>query len=519
MARRKKTAAAPSADRGEGHNRERVPTGVAGLDTVLDGGLLPGQMYVLTGEPGTGKTVLAAELAFRHAARGGTAVIVSFLSEPHAVLVANLSSFTFFDRALIASRRVTLLSASRPIVDEGLDGLLDFLRSAVTQSRANLLVIEGLGAIDIVADTPLASKRFLGDLASLGVMMGCIVVCTVVRDEQGQSRPEQVMADGVFELGRERSGSRRVRTFQVLKLRGGRHLEGLHSATIDPDGFCVWPRLEARARVHKDVAARDRLGLGIPRLDEMLEGGVVGSSSTGILGASGAGKTLLGLHFLGEGCARDEPSLLFGFYESPARLMAKARGVGLRLDRFARKGGPLEIVWQPALEQPLDLLAERLLTAVQRRGVRRLFVDGIDAFEVCAPSRERLMRFLAALTADLRALEVTTLFSEETPLFDDPHTTLHALSTIYDDIVLLRYVELRGELHRLISILKMRESGYDSSVREFSISSAGIELAPTPESAADVLSGRERAVHPELTTIAPEDERIRAPLRRTRRRS
>lgn len=477
------------------------------MDAVLDGGFRRGQFYLLVGAPGTGKTVLATELAFRHAASDHRVVVVSFLSEPHGSLVTNVAPFSFFDPKLLAEHKVTLLSASRPMLDGGLPALVEFIRAAVTQTRASLLIIEGLRAIEMVSDSALSTKRFLGDLASLGPMLGCTIVCTVVGEPDSRATHEQVMADGVFELGREESGIRRPRTFEVLKLRGGRHLEGVHTVTIDEAGFQVWPRLESlwRNLAEEPAPELERLGFGIARFDEMLEGGLVSGSSTGLLGAPGSGKTLFGLHFLAEGCARREPSLFFGFYESPQRLLAKARGVGLTLDRFAKARGPLELIWQPALEEPVDVLADRLLSAVRRRGVRRLFVDGIDGFEISAEHPTRIRRFFAALAAELRALGVATVFSEETPLFSAPiHKPQFALSTVYDNIILLRYLELRGDLHRMVSILKMRESDYESSVREFSLSKSGIELAPTKESAAMVLSGREHSVHAHFAVMEPE---------------
>lgn len=131
---------------------------------------------------------------------------------------------------------------------------------------------------------------------------------------------------------------------------------------------------------------------------------------------------------------------------------------------------------------------------------------------------ERLMRLLAALAAELRARGVTTLFAQETALLGHPVKPIpRALSTIYDNIVLLRYLELHGSLYRLISILKMRESDYDSNVRELFIAPSGITLAATPESAAEILGGREPSRAERIAR--PEDERIRAPLKRTRRRS
>jgi circadian clock protein KaiC len=289
---------------------------------------------------------------------------------------------------------------------------------------------------------------------------------------------------------------------EVLKSRGSAHLEGRHVTTITPAGMVVHPRREvlARATAAPGVRRKGRLSLGVATLDAMLSGGIVSGSSTAILGAPGAGKTLLGLQFLHAGAEKEEPGLYYGFFETPERLVAKARGVGLPLDAHLRSGA-VELLWQPALEQPLDMLAERLFDALERRRVRRLFIDGVDALEVVAAFPGRLPRFLGALTADLRATGVTVLMSEETELFASRLALpVEAISMHFDNIVLLRYVERGARMHRLVSILKVRESDYDSNARELCISPRGLEVAGSPESARAILSGA--ATEP--PTVQPE---------------
>ena len=180
----------------------------------------------------------------------------------------------------------------------------------------------------------------------------------------------------------------------------------------------------------------------------------------------------------------------FGFYETPTRLIDKAAQVGLDLASFTAPA-LLDSVWQSPLEEILDVLADRLLAAVQRRAVQRLFIDGLNGFQAAAAEPERLSRFFTALTHELRRRNVTTLFSVETrhavgPEFEVP---LSDVSAIVENIVFLRYVELRAQLYRLLSILKVRERGYDSTLHEFTITDHGLEVAATAESAEAILSG------------------------------
>jgi circadian clock protein KaiC len=164
--------------------------------------------------------------------------------------------------------------------------------------------------------------------------------------------------------------------------------------------------------------------------------------------------------------------------------------------------GSVEIIWHPALENDPDALVEELLAAVRRRNVKRLFIDGLEPFRDALVYPERGPLLFNALMNELRALGVTSLFSAELPdLFSARiFVPIDSVSAIIDNIIFLRYVELHSQLYRLISILKMRESDYDPAIREFKISSGGIEVASTFESAEAILTGVARplpAVQPQ----------------------
>nr|WP_255671374.1 ATPase domain-containing protein [Corallococcus sp. AS-1-6] len=253
------------------------------------------------------------------------------------------------------------------------------------------------------------------------------------------------------------------------------------------------------------------MSFGIPRLDDALRGGLLSGSTTLLLGAPGTGKTLLGLHFLLQGAREGQPGVYFGFFETPPRLIEKAEGTGMGdLQKYVDEG-LIEIQWQPPLEHNMDSLAEKLLERIEERKVDRLrlFIDGVSGFRSAAVYPDRLGRFFSALTHQLRMMDVTTLYSDETPLFspgvDMPQP--EAASTV-ENVILVRYVELRSQLYRLLSIMKMRESAYDSGIREFSISEQGIEVAGTFESAESILTGHARL----SAGAAAQPSRVKAPL-------
>ena len=224
----------------------------------------------------------------------------------------------------------------------------------------------------------------------------------------------------------------------------------------------------------------------------MFGGGIPAATMTALVGPSGAGKTTLGLHFL-SGSSASEPGLLFGCYEPPERLRLKAVTMGLDL-AAAEQRGDVEILWHPVGEHILDELAHRLLDAVRRRGVKRLVIDGISGFQQAALEPERMVRFWSALSSELRALGVTTLHTLELPelMGTEIRAPLGGISSLAEVIVLLRYVELRSRLYRLISVFKVREGAFDPTIREFTITDAGIVVGKPFEGVEAVLSGMAR---------------------------
>jgi circadian clock protein KaiC len=327
---------------------------------------------------------------------------------------------------------------------------------------------------------------------------------------RNEYHPEYTMVDGLIELHDVLFGTQAERELEVRKLRGTDALRGRHSFRITDRGIVAYPRIEALlARPSAaDQWPDERCATGVNQLDAMLGGGIPRSTATLVLGASGSGKTSLGLHFFSQSSAQ-EPGLFFGFYETPLRLRHKAAGIGIKLDGLIEQGH-LEILWHPPTEDILDALGNRLLEAVRRRRVKRLVIDGLLGFqEIAADRPHRIGRFLTALANELRVLNVTTVYTAETRnliggVIEGPTI---GLSTIAENLILLRYVEIRSQLRRLISVVKMRDSDFDSSLREFRITATGIELADTFESAEAILSG-----FPQIKTEQlPADKAARRP--------
>ncbi|MFL5345056.1 MAG: RAD55 family ATPase [Hyalangium sp.] len=469
---------------------QRIPSGVLGLDAVLDGGFLQGGTYIVAGMPGTGKTILGNQICFHHVAHGGRVVYVTLLAETHGRMLAHLRGMAFFSEEPLASA-LHYVSAYRVLTQEGLKGLLEMLRQLIREHRASMLVLDGLVSASASAPNELAFKEFVHELNTLVSVIGCTTFLLTNGHTPEDVHPEHTMVDGLIELTDELIGVRAVRELIVRKFRGSAHLRGRHVFQISHQGITVYPRSEAMlsdpVAVPGEYSAR--VPVGVPALDEMLRGGLQRGSATLIMGPSGSGKTLLGLQFLAEGARQGEPCLYFGFYESPPRLVGKGQAIGLDMAEAVR-GGLLEMIWQPPVELVLDALAVKIVAAIKRRGVHRLLIDGLVGFKESTVHPERINRFFAAFTNELRALEVTTVFTEEMRVLFGPEveTPVKGLSALVENHLFLRQLEWKGELRRVLAILKTRESGHDPGVRELLITDRGLQLGGRFDSTGAVLT-------------------------------
>ncbi|SEP55711.1 circadian clock protein KaiC [Pseudomonas sp. NFACC02] len=455
---------------------KRLQSGIEGLDELLKGGFVAGSSYIIQGRPGSGKTILANQIGFNHAREGGRVLFATLLAEPHERLFQFLSTLSFFDKDKIGDQ-IQFVSAFDTMENDGLDEVVKLLRREIVRQKSTVMILDGLLNARSRAESPLNTKRFISELQGHAAFAGCTVFF-LTSSQLDDGSPEHTMVDGVLELGEEMVGTRSIRRIKMRKTRGSGALAGAHECEITEDGLVVYPRLETTLT---DSALRDSdhcslLPSGVPSLDPFIGGGLVTSSSTLIVGPSGAGKTSFGLSFLGPSTV-ESPGLHFGFYESPQRLRMKAAALGLDFERMERSGA-LTLLRKSTAAGLVDKLAIELLRVVEEKSIKRVFLDSLGGMARVAADKSRVQDLFTALMSELRANDVTVVASWEVQnvLGGEINAPAPDLSSIVDNLLVLGFLQQATELKRQLSILKIRDNPYDPSLLEVTIGSQGLDV-------------------------------------------
>lgn len=454
-----------------------LATGIAGFDDILGGGLPASNMYLIQGLAGSGKTTLACQMGFTHAKQGKKVLVLTLIAESHTKLLNHLSNFTFFDESLVG-KQVIFFSGYTSLAKGGVRELLKFITATLAEQDPAILIIDGFQSIRNASPSGSALSEFLHSLSALVASIGCttFLLSPVIGNAPGS---ENTQVDGLIELSQYEQGMRAIRELKIYKIRGSNHLLGKHIFEVKQDGIVIYPRLEAIATHTRAIpaASSEYVSFGIPDWDKITAGGIMRGSTTNLLGSPGIGKTLMGLHFIQQGLRDGQQCLMVGFYESPPRIIDKAKHIGIDFTK-PLQDGTLEIMWHPPLEVLIDNLTNRMLENIDQRSVTRVFIDGVDGLRDIILHSERSRSFLIALVNQLRVRNITTFFTQELPYFKESFAESGSTASIlYENMMLLRHVEIGGINYRQITVMKLREHGYDPANHVMTISNSGISIA------------------------------------------
>lgn len=485
---------------------EKIPTGIPGFDHVARGGLPRGRATLVAGTAGSGKTVFATHfLAAGITQAGEPGVFVTFEDSPED-LRRNMLGFGWNIADWEREGRWAFVDATpepvgtTPIVGSfDLGGLLSRVEHVVRRTGARRVALDSLSALFMQYSDATLLRSELHRLVSRLKELGVTIVFTGERTEDygdvTRFGVEEFVADNVVLLRNVLTDERRRRTLEILKIRGATHERGEVPFTVHREGIVVIPMTASRLTQSSSTV---RVSSGVPELDRMCHGGFFRDSVILVSGATGTGKTLLVTEFLAGG-GPDERMLLFAFEESRDQLARNAAAWGTDFERMEREGR-LRIVNQyphaMAMEDHLVAMRE----AIEEFRPTRVAVDSLSALERVFALRS-FREFVISLTSLLKQRETAGLFTSTTPsLLGGSSVTEKHISTLTDSIILLRYVELDGEMRRSITVLKMRGSMHDTDIREFHIDGDGMHIGEPFRGVTGILSGHQQLVLPSGAT-------------------
>lgn len=468
----------------------KLPTSIPGLDSILAGGIPELSINIITGPPGSGKTIFTQQVLYTNASVDHKALYLVTLSEPSVKLLHYLQKFDFFDPSKVGTA-VIYLDIGEIIREQGLTEAIAAIINYVKEYRPALIGIDSFKAIHDLATDPVEVRKFGYDLSVRLTTWGVTAFLVgEYTDEEIKHQPIFAIADGIIRLQNQPLGLHYQRYLDVLKLRGENYFTGLHPFEISKTGIEVYPRIKMLKNLCKQTkASQHKLSTGIPELDRMLDGGLHHSTATMVAGGAGTGKTLMGLHFIVAGILQREPGVIVTFQENPQQLKAIALSLGWDLEAMEEQGMLVHLYDSPVELQP-DIHAAKVKAVVDRIKARRIMLDSLKDIEIATPNKVRYKDYIYSLVNQFKRQGVTTIVTNEIgELFGPFQLSEYGVSFVVDNVILLRYVELSGRIGRAINIMKVRGATHSKEIRSFEITSDGISIDKVIQAQTGVLTG------------------------------
>jgi circadian clock protein KaiC len=448
----------------------RLSSGHPRLDLVLGGGLWDDALTLITGEPGTGKTLLAQQFVFANASPERPALYVSTVSEPMDKILRYGRTLSFFNEDAVGNW-VFYEDLGGLLDERGLPAFVERLELVISRHRPSLIVIDSFKAVHAFAREPSDFRWFLHDIAARLSASGAAALWVGEYSSDEISRePEFAVADAIVSLASTMTSERQMRALQVLKLRGSHFLSGRHGYRLSQDGLEVFPRLADVPELDEYLLDDRRVSSGIPVLDAMAGTGYWPGSSTLVAGPSGVGKTVMGLSFIFSGAELGERGLIASLQENPTQLARTVAGFGWDLAH-----PEVDVLYRSSVDLYIDEWVHTVLEAAGRLGAKRLMVDSLGDLAFASPDPVRFREYVYSFVQRCSAQGVSVYMTMEVPdLFHLQRLSEWGVSNMSDNVVLLQYLRGESQIKRAVTVLKTRASMHEPEIRQYTITGKGI---------------------------------------------
>ena len=467
--------------------QKRFQTGVANADSVLNGGLLSKSATLVRGTPGAGKTIFGLHFL---TATDEPAVYIN-LGEPSAYLKRTAERFgletdhiEFLD--LSPSGSEFQGDQSYDLFESGeveTTPLVEQIRRTIEQKEPTRVLIDPVTELRYLAPDERQFRTQVLSLLDFLKSEGATIVLTSQAAASVTDDDLQFLVDAVISL--EATADRR--TLTVPKFRGSDTRRGPHTVTITDSGMQVWPSLDPAAHYRDGEIAT--LSSGVDELDSLLGGGLSTGTISFLTGPTGVGKTTTGLQFLTEAARSDQRSVLYAFEESKRTMFTRAESIGIPLAEHVEEGR-IVIEEIDTGELTLDEFTHRIRTEIEDNETEIVMIDGVSGYERAFRGSNDPSHELVKIGRYLRNMNVTGIIINEVhEITGDFRATEHRVSHLADDIIVLRHVEYRGELRKVIGVLKKRTSDFESTLRTLDISDDGVSVGEPLTNLRGILTG------------------------------
>jgi circadian clock protein KaiC len=474
-------------------SQERASTGIAGMDDVLGGGLPTRHVYLVEGDPGSGKTTLGLHFLREGVAHGERGLYVTLsetstelrtVAASHGWTLDGIELFELVsDEGLSPELEQTILHPSQVELGETVRGVI----AAVERLKPQRVVFDSLSEMRLLAQDPLRYRRQVLALKKFFSDQGCTVLLLDDRSSRDTDQQLHSIAHGVINLEQlvDQYGPER-RRMRVMKMRGIKFRGGDHDIVLDTGGLSVFPRLVASE--HRVQAAFEAVTTGIPKLDELMGGGLPYGSNTLFNGPSGVGKTTTAIACVLAALKRGEKAAYYLFDEGLSTLIIRARALGLDIAPYIESGHLRVAALDPA-EVSAGEFAHMVRHAVEDDEARIVVIDSLNAYLQAMPGSKYLMLQMHELLTYLNYRHVhTILILGQHGVLGDMRGDVD-MSYLADAILLFRFFEARGRLLKAVSMVKSRTNHHEQTIREFRMTAKGLEIGEELTDFEGVLAG------------------------------